>query len=307
MKYDLSGLYPEEFEKLVTGLCVEIFGVAVQHFSTGKDGGRDAYYNGFSKLFSKEGKHVIQAKHSDNPISSFSDARFFSNDKSTIKKEIPKIKSLKDAGRLDFYILFSNRKLSSLTSNEITQYISQETGLQESAIYLVGIEMIDEHLRLNVELPKKYGVDFFYSPLTIIPDELGKVIQAFSTVLTNIEPREKDDSLTYLDLLKKNEVNNLSQDYFKHIQDTAFSFFALIDLYLSDPLNEFYYNKYVESTEHLQQKVLTELANGVCMDSILTAINYSLIKGDSYLGSNKKLTRVFLYYMYCTCDIGRRA
>jgi hypothetical protein len=306
MRYDLCGIYSEQFEQVVAGICTEILCSVVQFYAPGRDGGRDAYYNGYSDQFKKEGKHVIQAKHTNNPVASFSDGDFLGNQSSIIREEIPKIRALVEQQRLDFYMLFSNRKLTSQVAYEITELIAKETSLPESSILLYGIEMIQDYLKDNVDLPRKYNIDFFYSPLTFVPDELAQIIQGFSKVLPTLKSLGNNDSLLYLELPQKNLLNDLSQDYFKYIQETAFSVFGSIDQYLNDPINDEYRSMYLESTDHLQQKVLSELAKGSCMDEILSAIYENLLHGDSYLGKNKKLTRSFLYYMYCACDIGKK-
>jgi hypothetical protein len=81
MKYPLHDLSDEKFELLVVSICEEILGIATMNFSPGKDGGKDAVFNGRAIKYPSEskpweGKFVIQAKHTTRPSASCSDADF---------------------------------------------------------------------------------------------------------------------------------------------------------------------------------------------------------------------------------------
>jgi hypothetical protein len=116
LKYAYEDLSPEQFEDLVIFLCQELLGIAVQGFSKGPDGGRDARFEGTAQLFPSTaepwvGKVVIQAKHTNGYNKKFSESDFFSKGKkgTIIEKEIPRIKKLRKAKSLDHYMLFANR------------------------------------------------------------------------------------------------------------------------------------------------------------------------------------------------------
>ncbi|MDZ4122256.1 MAG: restriction endonuclease, partial [Candidatus Cloacimonadaceae bacterium] len=165
MRYDICSLYDGQFEKLVIGICQKTLGIRVQHFSTGPDGGRDARFEGQSIEFNATGKFIIQAKHTTNPIAKYSDNEFSCNESSAINSEIPRIKKLYDTQQLDYYILFSNRKLSGEAENTVREKISFNTGMPSNRIHCIGIEMIDDYLKKFPEIPEQYGVDFFFSTL----------------------------------------------------------------------------------------------------------------------------------------------
>ncbi|MCR6638988.1 MAG: restriction endonuclease [Sporocytophaga sp.] len=81
MDYRLELLDDSTFENLVNRLCQEILGLGVISFSKGKDGGRDGKFTGIANKFPSEaspwcGKFIIQAKHTENPVSSCSDSDF---------------------------------------------------------------------------------------------------------------------------------------------------------------------------------------------------------------------------------------
>ncbi|GAB1468682.1 hypothetical protein MASR2M64_14250 [Candidatus Cloacimonadota bacterium] len=307
MIHDLTNMYNDKFEDLVIGICTDILlGVGVQRFSSGKDRGIDAKYVGKSNLFTNEGQHIIQAKHSNSPISSFSDNDFFRNQNSVINCEIPKIKKLFDDKELDFYILFSNRKLTDGSSIDVTNHISKETGIPKQSIKLIGVEDIHEYLRINPNLPNKYNINDFYSPLGVVPDELTNVVEAFSKVFNLINQASDDQSPKAIRLDNKNLINKLSSEYFNYITQNSLSYFESIETYLRDPLNLPHKMTYLDSAGHLQSRVLAELSKGKNMDEILNALYENLLNGNSFLMSNKRLTRIFLHFMYCSCDIGKK-
>ena len=89
-KYPLHNLNDKDFEDLSALICKKILGTGTVVFSTGKDGGRDAKFTGKANNFPSEeppwdGKFIIQAKHTTNPIASCSDSEF----QTILKKELP--------------------------------------------------------------------------------------------------------------------------------------------------------------------------------------------------------------------------
>ncbi len=68
--YLLHTLSPGAFEELVVRICHEILGFGTISFSSGKDGGRDAFFDSTAQRFPSvaepwTGKFVIQAKHTE--------------------------------------------------------------------------------------------------------------------------------------------------------------------------------------------------------------------------------------------------
>jgi hypothetical protein len=117
MKFVYCDLYETQFENLAFAICKQLLGAGVKKFAKGPDGGRDAKFNGKAELYPSKtaplkGQVIIQAKHTDDPISKFSDTSFSSDAKSSVLSlEIIRIKTLQENGELDHYFLFSNRKL----------------------------------------------------------------------------------------------------------------------------------------------------------------------------------------------------
>ena len=141
MKYQYHDLSSLQFEELVIAICEELFGIGVQGFTTGTDGGRDARFEGVAQIFPStrepwSGTTIIQAKHTSGISRSFSESDFFGNDSAQINKEAVKVKKLFDNAELNNYILFSNRKLSANKNEEILTEIATQTGLATKNIHL---------------------------------------------------------------------------------------------------------------------------------------------------------------------------
>lgn len=79
--YRLYELDDQDFEHLVTQLCMEVLGTGTVSFAPGRDGGRDGRFNGTAQRFPSTtsphcGKFIIQAKHTQRPGASCKDTEF---------------------------------------------------------------------------------------------------------------------------------------------------------------------------------------------------------------------------------------
>lgn len=93
--YHYEDLEAAEFENLVIAICKEILGEATQGFTRGKDGGRDAVFQGCANVYPSRslpwtGCTVIQAKHTHGINKNFLESDFFGAKNSILNKEIPK-------------------------------------------------------------------------------------------------------------------------------------------------------------------------------------------------------------------------
>ena len=145
MKYPLYYLNDQEFEDLVSFICEKILGIGLIVFSEGKDGGRDGKFTGRAQNFPSsqnpwDGKFIIQAKHTTNPIASCSDSGF----KTILEKEIPKIKEIKTEHKIDYYLVFTNRKLSGIQEPLLEDLLTEETGVKNC---IIGLERIQLYIR----------------------------------------------------------------------------------------------------------------------------------------------------------------
>jgi len=134
MRIDYHDLSEMDFERIVVAICAEILGSGVVPFCSGPDGSRDARFEGTAadlphSVDPYRGKFIAQAKHSENPVAKYSDTDFSGRAQSSVlTKEIPGIKRLVVIGELDYYLLFSNRRMSGVAEGPIRLRITAETG-----------------------------------------------------------------------------------------------------------------------------------------------------------------------------------
>ncbi|NOQ35757.1 MAG: hypothetical protein GQ569_07665 [Methylococcaceae bacterium] len=310
MKYDYHDLYDLQFEQLVTAICSKLLGVGIQEFAKGRDGGRDALFHGRANCFPSEskpweGKIVVQAKHTEGINCKFSDDDFLKNKSSIVNKEIPRIKNLLEQQELDFYMLFSNRKLPAEANTKIIKRISEETTLAEERISLIGIESLERYLKTYPDIPNIANINPRKFPLRVSPDELAEIILAFNRCkesFTQVIEQEKEIKRTRFD--DKNSINGLSEEYAKILQEYIKDF-TPIRAFLADMENESYLEMYQNSVEEFNLKIIAHREDYSNFDHILNHLYDLLITRDSDLRKHKKLTRTMLFYMYWNCDIGK--
>ena len=169
--YLLHTLSPGDFEELVVRICHEILGFGTISFSSGKDGGRDASFEGTAQRYPSDadpwaGKFVIQAKHTEKADASCSDSDFAR----ILRQEAPKVGALRQAGRCDNYLLFTNRKLGALKEDELVGDLRRKkTGVANVAI--LGKETITSYLDRAPEIAEALGLQVspFVAGLPTIP------------------------------------------------------------------------------------------------------------------------------------------
>lgn len=309
-------MYPQQFEDCVLYICREILGIGTQNFSVGRDGGRDAVFTGTANYFPSKskpasGKFIIQAKHTSDPVAKCSENNF---QKVLIDKEIPKIKRLYEKGEMDYYLLFTNRRLGADSSINIKKKISSETGLLEDNIYIIGIEHINTYIKPIPDIFKKIGINCFEMPMRIDWGDLSEVIIAFNRYKENIKDdlkelsnydSEHDFDLT--ELIEKNEINGLSEDLFKYIKKEHNKYFGRIESFLNEPRNQNMKQHYHETADTLKAKLIIYEKDYSTFDQALEYIYDQMIERDSDIKKHKFLARTFLYYMYWNCDMGKKS
>ena len=101
INYKFENLHDSEFEDLVCMICHELLGATTTPFAPGRDGGKDARFEGTAKdCGGWSGKFVVQAKHTKDGSLSCSDGDFFGTKSSIVTQEIEKSKKCKLATKL---------------------------------------------------------------------------------------------------------------------------------------------------------------------------------------------------------------
>jgi len=304
MKYPLYNLDDEGFADLVAIICEHILGIGMIVFTKAKDGGRDAKFTGTaneipSKAAPWSGKFIIQAKHTTKPTASCTDAEF----RRILKDELPKIEALKRAGKIDYYLIFSNRKLSGLQDPKIEDLIDGIVGVPNMVF---GIERIDLWLETYPQISKKANLNRLLLPLQFYEEDLRNLVVAFAeTKVAKSDISEIEDEIYGIPITEKNKLNKLSEEYFNDVFKTSVDDFARIGAFLEDPKNETFLTMYQNTISDIQEEITIKRTEYHAFDEILNHL-YKVVldTGNNELKNNRRLIRVFLHYMYFNCDIG---
>ncbi len=313
MKYAYEDMSDDQFERLVVCLCRYLFGISVQGFAKGPDGGRDAKFVGTAELHPSKaapwvGTTIIQAKHTNGYNKSFAEGEFYSktSQKTIIGEEIPRIQKLLANGQLDHYMLFSNRRLAGNAESEIRAHVSNECGIPQVSIALFGVEQLEFLLKQFPEAAKAADLDPTDSPLIVSPDDLAEVVQAFA--------RQRDEIAALLDAPPsgrvtydvKNGLNNMTPEYAKEQRKRYLKETGQIKAFLEAPENYDLLQLYESVVDEFQLKIIAKRRDYQTFDAVMEHLADLLFNRDPVLRqhAHKRLTRVVLFYMYWNCDIG---
>lgn len=313
MKYAYEDLSDTQFEVLIVFLCQRVLGISVQGFAEGPDGGRDAKFLGTAELHPSQanpwvGTTIIQAKHTNGYNRSFSEVDFYSPTSSStiMEKEIPRIRKLRDAKQLDHYMLFANRKLTGNAESTIRRHMAQECSIPESSIYLCGVEQLETWLKTFPEVAKLADLDPIDSPLIVSPDDLAEVVEALAANKDSISTLADDPPTPRLPYERKNELNNMSDTYAKTLRSRYLKETAQIKTFLAAPENQKLLNMYESVVDEFQIKIVAKRKDYQTFDDVMEYLVDLLFKRDPILRTNKRLTRIILFYMYWNCDLGEK-
>ena len=305
MKYPLYELDDKGFEKLVALICKQILGTGTITFSDGPDGGKDAKFTGKANKFPSEskpweGKFIIQAKHTTKPNASCSDSDF----KTILKEEVKKVQVLRKESKIDCYLLFTNRKLSGIQDSKIEDFINENTRVENC---IIGDERIQQWLQEYHQIVKTLGLNKLLLPLQFYEQDLKEIVIAFAkTKILSDKIKEIVDNIYRIDVEKKNELNNLSKEYFDSLFKESFSEFEQIKSFLEDPKNRKLKNYYGNTINDLQAKIAVTRKEYKTFEEIIEYLFDFIFENNmEQLRNQRRLIRVFLHYMYFNCDIGR--
>ncbi len=310
MRFAFHDLHPTQFEDFVVEVCHELLGAGVQKFATGPDGGRDGKFVGTAQAFPSTAKPlsgtvIIQAKHTLDAIGKFSDTDFSGSSKtSTLSEEIPRIKALRNAGLIDHYLLFANRRQGAIVNEEIEERLRTQTGVP--SVYLFGTEQIERYVKRYPFLAETLRGFEYDLPLRASPDDLANVISAIASVQSDLKWPTKvtATNIERVAFRKKNQRNGLSEEYAKHITRNYLKHFGVIERFLADPINKKTYRSYDEAVADFSAKLIAHRSDFETYDKLLDHLVSGLILRDGDLRSHKRLTRTVFFFMYWACDIG---
>jgi hypothetical protein len=303
-KYPLCYLNDDEFENLSILICNKILGAATIPFAKGKDGGKDGRFIGKANCFpsqasSWEGKIIIQAKHTTKENASCSDSDF----QSILQKEIQKIRQLKENKELDYYLLFTNRKLTGVKDSDVQKLFNDNNITYE----IIANEKIQQYLQEDTDIVRTAKLNDLLKPLEFDESDLKEIIIAISEVIKNKNITTSVIDFTKIDLEKKNKLNNLSKSYFDDVMRKDFDYFSQIKTFLSSPINEKLRDLYEDTISELNAKITLRRDEFTEFGNMLDEFYKFVISNDAnILIGKKRLVRTLLNYMYCHCDIGKK-
>jgi len=311
LRYAYEDLGEAQFESLITAVCSFLFGPSVQPFAAGKDGGRDARFHGTaenhpSKAEPWVGKSVIQAKHTIAINAHYGDSDFF-NPKaksSTLVDEIPKIISLKEAGELDHYMVFSNRKLTAGTEEVIRKHLLAKCGLADGSVFLVGTEQLELYLRRFPQIHAMAALSPIDAPLIVDVDDLASVIEALAEHQKTFQDVVDDFPTPRVSYDEKNKVNGMSPEYAEVIRRRYLSDTPQVKAFLAHPDNAQLLKVYEDVVDEFELKIVAKKTDYQSFDDVMNYLMDLLFNRDPILRKHKRLTRTVLFYMYWNCDIG---
>ncbi|MDO1512269.1 hypothetical protein Q2T41_06330 [Maribacter confluentis] len=301
MKYPLENLTDTEFETLVALICSEILGTGTIVFSDGKDGGRDAEFKGTANNFPSKskpwsGKIIIQAKHTNRNNASCSESDFQSILKTSV---IPAIQKLKKKNEIDYYLLFTNRKLSGVQHPKIEDIFDTKTGIENRVI---GLEQIELWITSHPSIAKKLNLNKLLLPLNFDENDLRLIVNSFSKL------DKKKGELSKIpenrDIENKNKLNALSKEYFDNVIKKNLIYFGQIRAFLTDSINKEYLDKYENTIDDINAKIIVHRTDFEKFEMILEFLYDFIVENNTELKNKRRLVRLFLHYMYYNCDIG---
>ncbi|MDX5337478.1 MAG: hypothetical protein LPK25_00520 [Cyclobacteriaceae bacterium] len=304
MRYPLNELSDAEFEGLVASICEEILGTATIIFSPGKDGGRDAKFTGKANDFPSktspwDGRFIIQAKHTVKVGASCSDPDF----KNILSNEVKSIKKLEEDSKLDYYLLFTNRKLTGVQDPKIEDFISESLDIIN---VVLGEERIQKWLKDYPSVAQKHNLKKLLLPLEFYEDDLKELITTFSQIeFDGAELQEIKHRNDRIPIAEKNELNKMGRDYFNSSFKKSMNDFKKIEAFFKDPKNKKMQVFYDNTVEDIQSKVLIKRTDFNAFEEIIEYLyDFVFSSDEEALRTDRRLIRIFLHYMYFHCDIG---
>jgi hypothetical protein len=183
-------------------------------------------------------------------------------------------------------------------------------GLGIQNVDIIGRKQLDTYLTDYPHIAHQFGLDKFIEPLRFYERDLREVIIVFSEQRNNISTDAKDYLTSYaiIDKEQKNNLNNLSHEYFDFVKSHSLQYFGEIEQFLHDPKNELYTKMYSNTVSDLQASIIIERNQFAEFERVIEHIvNFVVGSNEDKLKDLRKIVRVFVHFMYFNCDIGKTA
>ena len=149
-----------------------------------------------------------------------------------------------------------------------------------------------------------YGFDDSGKKIIFSPSVMAEIIDAIYNEIDETAPL---DDFERPAIEEKNELNEITQDFFNHVIKEFYEEFCKIETFLKSPTNARYQKKYAAIVKEISGDVYARMLNGEKLQNMLpTLLNYAKLKDDSFNSEKGYWLQVFSYYMYVNCDIGKK-
>lgn len=147
------------------------------------------------------------------------------------------------------------------------------------------------------------------TPIRFNEADLRSLISIFSENMgvINIVKGSSNQDFGYPGIERKNEINELSDRYFKQIKRNSLNYFNKIDRFLENPINTELREKYDEIANEMNNLVFCHRHQFRFYDEVFSRLyTYVVDRNRDNIPFDVNLVWVFLHYMYCTCDLGEK-
>lgn len=306
-------LSDEQFEALVVEIARKNFGIGVQGFTKGRDGGRDARFLGVAERFPSQadpwrGTTIIQAKHDNGLNGSFAENKFSGHiESSVITEELIRLRLLRAAKDLDNYLLVSNRRLPGGVNTAICQRIADELQIDPRSVHLMGLGDIESHVRMFPDVVDLARIRWADAPLMVSSEDICAVVLAIADALSAPAYDSDNPVTSRVPYDKKNELNRMSDTFAADLERRYLKYSHTIQEFLQNPQNYEVQERYADAVDEFKLKIPSMRQQFDSFDQVFIYITDLLTRRDPVLASrvSSRLVRAVIFHMYWFCDIGR--
>lgn len=201
-------------------------------------------------------------------------------------------------------MLFTNRKLTGKQDEKIENLINETTDIPN---IVIADEKVQQWLQSFPDIAKEAKLQDLLRPLQFDEQDLKNLILEFNKNIPDTGAIGKsEEDYTYINMERKNELNQLSQSYFDDVIKRNYTYFESISNFLKDPINISLKEIYEDTIDELNAKIVLKRSEYNAFENLLEDLYDYVIANNTVLAGKKRLIRVFLNYMYCICDIGKK-
>jgi hypothetical protein len=186
---------------------------------------------------------------------------------------------------------------------------------EEYTLWLTDIQGVDrdyftsEHHLCRLVLKETWPVEIMSGPaVSIYPQDLEEIILFFDAnedLFVGETSVLNDPEFAAPAWRAKNQINNLSEDYFQSSIVEDMPQFKTIEEFLKNPRNQVWLKRYRNIARQFKNKYQTHRSEFGAFEKIFDDI-FDRLQERGVLAGQDALIYTFLHYMYCICDLGRR-